>query len=47
LLSAQDWFWKNLDKSGPHKEILKTTLEKQINISGLELTDYHLKTLLE
>lgn len=47
LPSAQDWFWKNLNKSGPHKEILVKMLEKQINISGLKLTDDHLKILLK
>lgn len=51
LLSAQDWFWKNLNKSGPHKEILVKMLEKQIkNVSGIDLTgnlDDSLENLLK
>ena len=46
LLATKNWFWNNLDKSGPHKEILKKTLEKQIDIDGLKLTDENLKELL-
>ncbi len=51
LPSAQDWFWKNLNKSGPHKEILVKMLEKQIkNVSGIDLTgnlDDSLENLLK
>ena len=46
LSATQEWFWGNLDKTIPHKEILKKTLQKQINIDGLELTDDNLKNLL-
>jgi hypothetical protein len=46
LESTQNWFLNNLDKSGPHKNILKETLQKQIWISGLELNNNQLKQLL-
>jgi hypothetical protein len=29
---TQNWFLSNLDKSGPHKQIIKNALLKQINI---------------
>ncbi len=46
LKSTQNWFLNNLNKSGPHKDILKDTLQKQIWISELELSDEQLKQLL-
>jgi hypothetical protein len=30
LVSTQNWFWNNLNKSGLHKQIIKESLEKQI-----------------
>lgn len=46
LEATQNWFLNNLDKSGPHKNILKETLQKQIWITDLNLTDEQLKMLL-
>jgi len=46
LASTQNWFLNNLDKSGLHKQIIKDSLQKQISIPNLKLTDDQLKDLL-
>jgi len=46
LEATQHWFLNNLDKSGPHKDILKETLKEKIWLNT-EITDENLKKLLK